>query len=95
MTLGVIYAAFEQFWFPKMDETLRARKDQSPLKVLALACGTGAEVEVMCSRYDKDQVSILATDYAEGMVEAAKETIKRIGAQDRVNVQAMDAMVSL
>jgi ubiquinone/menaquinone biosynthesis C-methylase UbiE len=94
LTLAMVKSAFEAIWFPKLDKLIIDKKRDLPLKVLALACGTGAEIEILCSRYDKSQVSILATDYADGMVQMTQNCVERLGKQDMVTTKVMDAMVS-
>lgn len=91
-TLPMVQSAFDAQWFAKLDKLIADRN--SPLRVLLLACGTGAEVEVLCGRYSKQQMTILATDFATGMVEATKSCSERVGKQDMVEARVMDAMVS-
>lgn len=94
MTLPMIRSAFETLFFPKLDRMRQAKEEESPLNVLLLACGTGAEVEVLCNRYDESQMSILATDFAPGMIEETQKYVDRAGKQQMVSTKLMDAMVS-
>jgi ubiquinone/menaquinone biosynthesis C-methylase UbiE len=91
MTLPMVQSAFRSMWFDKLDNMVAAKG--APVKVLALACGTGAEIEALCSRYNESQLSVLATDYAEGMVQMTQSCVDRLGKQDMVKVKLMDAMV--
>ena len=92
LTLPMVRSAFEAQWFSKLDADIAAKR--APLNVLCLACGTGAEVDVLCGRYDETQMSVLATDFAPGMVDATKRLVAQAGKEAMVQTKVMDAMVS-
>jgi ubiquinone/menaquinone biosynthesis C-methylase UbiE len=65
------------------------------LKVIDIACGSGPMAEVFVENVSKDSgASLLATDFAKGMVDVVKEKAARNGWAN-VEAKVMDAMVRL
>jgi ubiquinone/menaquinone biosynthesis C-methylase UbiE len=62
---------------------------KSGIKILDVACGTGAVPDVISKRLSPD-VSVLATDYAQGMVDAVNNRAEKEGWKN-VKAQVMDA----
>jgi len=93
LTLPMVQSGFEKQWFAKLEKNIKSNVKKGPLKLLLLACGTGAEVEVLCTKYTAKEMTILATDFASGMVEATQECVERMQKQDMVQTKVMNAMV--
>lgn len=97
----------EEFVFPRIDAHLAAHESAPPaakLRILNLAAGTGAELELILKRYwegqdqaTKDRVGaaldIVVSDAAEGMLDVAKTVIERHQAHDIAKAQIVDAQV--
>lgn len=95
-TMPLIRRALETVLFPLLDKILGELdvRNSKPLSVLVLACGTGPEVDVLTERYGSEQVHVLATDFADGMVKATQRLIARKDKASMVETKVMDATVS-
>lgn len=95
ITYQGIKKCFDFKIFPLLDSVFEKTKE--PVKIFGLACGTGAEYSVLFDHYGIDllrgKTEILATDFAEGMVEVTNDLFKDLKV-DFGKAQKMDAQVS-
>lgn len=85
---------------PKI-KALLSTSPTSPVKVLILAGGTGAELEVLTEGLEKEgvekmkgRVKVTQTDTAQGMLSVAEELVKKRGWGESVECKVLDAQVS-
>ncbi|PWN49322.1 S-adenosyl-L-methionine-dependent methyltransferase [Violaceomyces palustris] len=99
ISMPLIQSGFDHQFFPLLDAELAKRggggdptkEPSSPLRILSLCGGTGAETLTLCQRYSADQVRILTTDISEGMLKVCQDTLDKRGLGDRVETRIMDA----
>lgn len=98
LTYAAIKTCFDTEIFTLLDSIFSKASKDNKVQILTLACGTGSELLVLFDHYGvdflKERCEILATDYAEGMVQVTGELMESLGASDFVKVQQMDAQVS-
>ncbi|PWN92269.1 S-adenosyl-L-methionine-dependent methyltransferase [Acaromyces ingoldii] len=90
-TMPIIRPALKTYLFPLFDELRRASGNREPLQVLVLACGSGPEVDVLVDGYGDEQMKILATDFAEGMVKTTQKMVHSKGKSSMVETKVLDA----
>ena len=93
-TMPIIRPALKTYLFPLFDELRRASGNREPLQVLVLACGSGPKVDVLVDGYGDEQMRILATDFAEGMVKTTQKMVRSKGKSSMVETKVLDATVS-
>lgn len=95
------YWPLETYVLPKI-KALLSTSPTSPVKVLILAGGTGAELEVLMEGLEKEElekmkgrVKVTQTDTAQGMLGVAEELVQKRSWQDVVECKVVDAQVSV
>lgn len=97
-TLPAHYWPIETYVLPKIKALLNTNASQ-PVKVLILAGGTGAELELLMEGLEREgvekgKVKVTQSDAAQGMLGVAEELVNKRGWADVVECRVLDAHVS-
>lgn len=91
------YYPLEHYILPKI-KTLLAASSEEEVKVLILAGGTGAELELLMEGMEgqgveKGRVKVTQSDGAEGMLKISEEMATKQGWADQIEFKVLDAQV--
>lgn len=92
MTMPLIRESFINSFYRLVEHQISDRAPK-PVRILILAGGVGAEAIVLRQKFSGEQVQIVSTDGAPGMVDVMHEAFQIHGIDD-VKVEVADAEVS-